>query len=633
MIPVDLKGPDYIDVHMGEILKMFDPTVPDWARQPEPPKYTAEEVGAIPVPDSSLAGWFLQVSEVDENNKPIAVKAVNPSAVPGMPVVHNCDTIDVGPLYVWDETDEYYFTDHAHDPTVPEGQIHMYGNVPAGVTGGYALMNVEYAPVGKTVKIEVDMKIDSLMTPSRQPMWRGFIWEYAVPGSPTLYFVIAPHSDADGNNAKLMVSQKVRGDQDVAQPLTIKYGEFQKWEIVFDRTGVAKFYIDGEKVLVVSGITAEHTKTTSKLEIRNCMMNVASGYNSVYFDNIIIADYAEETDPTVPAWAKAPKKPTYTAAEVGAQPKGDYVRSPASAYAGQMILVKEVDKSGKPTAWEAANLPGVLLDHNCDSIDGQRLKATKNNMPYFYFADHSMDESIPEGQIHMGSAKDPIDYSYEEFMALPSAERVRIKNTFATHEEYIEWLTAAKDRRDNDTPYTMQGTNGYAVLQIPFTPTDKAVKMEFSIRIDSLINVSKNEMWRGFIFEYATPGSPSLYFVITYYNDVYSLLKVSLSERGTEGVVSQLIKMGSEFHKFTVAYDGVSRAVFYVDGEELLVADGITAPHTRTTSTLEIRNCMVDVDKGFNSVYFDHIKIVDDPMPGIVKEVLAAIPVGDEVAY
>ena len=33
---------------------------------------------------------------------------------------------------------------------------------------------------------------------------------------------------------------------------------------------------------------------------------------------------AEETDPTVPAWAKAPEKPSYTAEEVGAQPAGNY---------------------------------------------------------------------------------------------------------------------------------------------------------------------------------------------------------------------------------------------------------------------------------------------------------------------
>ena len=34
-----------------------------------------------------------------------------------------------------------------------------------------------------------------------------------------------------------------------------------------------------------------------------------------------------ETDPTVPAWAKQPTKPSYTPAEVGAQPAGDYALS------------------------------------------------------------------------------------------------------------------------------------------------------------------------------------------------------------------------------------------------------------------------------------------------------------------
>lgn len=32
----------------------------------------------------------------------------------------------------------------------------------------------------------------------------------------------------------------------------------------------------------------------------------------------------EESDPTVPSWAKQPEKPSYTAEEIGAQPKGEY---------------------------------------------------------------------------------------------------------------------------------------------------------------------------------------------------------------------------------------------------------------------------------------------------------------------
>lgn len=86
-----------------------------------------------------------------------------------------------------------------------------------------------------------------------------------------------------------------------------------------------------------------------------------------------------ETDPTVPVWAKAVTKPTYTAEEVGARPDtwtpsaedvgarpDTWVPSaadvgavpvPATATVGQTIQVTAVDAEGKPTAWEAVDLP------------------------------------------------------------------------------------------------------------------------------------------------------------------------------------------------------------------------------------------------------------------------------------
>jgi hypothetical protein len=56
MITVQLKGPEKITAQVkpitatsgGGIKQEVDPTVPDWAKQPEKPAYTAEEVGAIP---------------------------------------------------------------------------------------------------------------------------------------------------------------------------------------------------------------------------------------------------------------------------------------------------------------------------------------------------------------------------------------------------------------------------------------------------------------------------------------------------------------------------------------------------------------------------------------------------------
>ena len=108
----------------------------------------------------------------------------------------------------------------------------------------------------------------------------------------------------------------------------------------------------------------------------------------------------QETDPTVPAWAKQPEKPTYTAEEVGALPAGTVIPAvpdklpnphkltftgavsaeydgsepvevnipeggsggggipiPDTAEVGQTIVVKAVDENGKPTEWEAADLP------------------------------------------------------------------------------------------------------------------------------------------------------------------------------------------------------------------------------------------------------------------------------------
>jgi hypothetical protein len=83
----------------------------------------------------------------------------------------------------------------------------------------------------------------------------------------------------------------------------------------------------------------------------------------------------EEKDPTVPAWAKQPEKPKYTAAEVGALPVDtpipEGIPIPSSAQVGQTIVVKAVDETGKPTEWEAADLPsggGVVSYKNTPTV-------------------------------------------------------------------------------------------------------------------------------------------------------------------------------------------------------------------------------------------------------------------------
>ena len=107
-----------------------------------------------------------------------------------------------------------------------------------------------------------------------------------------------------------------------------------------------------------------------------------------------VADYLsahpiEETDPTVPEWAKAKTKPTYSAAEVGAISQSDLQaatdvalaqakasgefdgpRGPAGApgkdgagmditgaTVGQIAKIAAVDDNGVPTAWEPVDMP------------------------------------------------------------------------------------------------------------------------------------------------------------------------------------------------------------------------------------------------------------------------------------
>lgn len=131
-------------------------------------------------------------------------------------------------------------------------------------------------------------------------------------------------------------------------------------------------------------------------DVYDQLMELIKGLGGVDPDDIAkaVADYLaahpiEETDPTVPSWAKAKTKPTYSAAEVGAIAQSDLQaatdaalaqakasgefdgpRGPAGApgkdgagmditgaTVGQIAKIASVDADGKPTAWEPVDMP------------------------------------------------------------------------------------------------------------------------------------------------------------------------------------------------------------------------------------------------------------------------------------
>ena len=134
-------------------------------------------------------------------------------------------------------------------------------------------------------------------------------------------------------------------------------------------------------------------------DVYDQLMELIKGLGGVDPDDIAkaVADYLAahpigETDPTVPEWAKAKTKPTYSAAEVGAISQSDLQAATDAALAqakasgefdgpagpqgppgapgkdgagmditgatvGQIAKIASVDADGKPTAWEPVDMP------------------------------------------------------------------------------------------------------------------------------------------------------------------------------------------------------------------------------------------------------------------------------------
>lgn len=129
-------------------------------------------------------------------------------------------------------------------------------------------------------------------------------------------------------------------------------------------------------------------------DVYDQLMELIKGMGGVDLDDIAkaVADYLaahpiEETDPTVPEWAKAKTKPTYSAAEVGAISRSDLQAATDAALAqakvsgefdgpagapgkdgagmditgasvGQIAKITAVDTFGHPTKWEPVDMPG-----------------------------------------------------------------------------------------------------------------------------------------------------------------------------------------------------------------------------------------------------------------------------------
>ncbi len=210
---------------------------------------------------------------------------------------YNCDALNDGVATAKsNKAPAYYFAD-SKTAGVESGTILADSD---GSTEGYCTLNFDFDLPYPSLCLEMDMKIESLMTPASSAPWRGFTLELNIPGNRIVYIAVNSlgEPDSDGKNADIYTFKSARSTSGAAKGrITIPTdGKFHKWEIQFNGEDEIRVFIDGEMQVAFTDITVNSTATTGALRIINGMNNLASGKNRFVFDNIKLTSGITMTD-------------------------------------------------------------------------------------------------------------------------------------------------------------------------------------------------------------------------------------------------------------------------------------------------------------------------------------------------
>ena len=294
---------------VGYLTEESDPTVPAWAKQPQKPVYTASEVGALPA-DTKI------------------------------------------PTKVSDLTDD---SGHYTKPS---------GGIPSTDLSSDILATLEKADtVVQDVSdvqdaiIELTEKLNTLADSDDTTLDQM---------SEIVAYIKNNKSLIDGiTTGKVSVTDIVDNLTSSAtnKPLSAKQGKILKGLIddIVIPTNVSAFTND-------VGYLTQHQDISGKADKSELSTVATSGnYNDLTNKPVIpsktsdltndVGYLATETDPTVPSWAKASTKPTYTAAEVGALPDDTVIPSKVSQLTNDSgYLTQHQDISGKANTADLATV-------------------------------------------------------------------------------------------------------------------------------------------------------------------------------------------------------------------------------------------------------------------------------------
>jgi len=236
-------------------------------------------------------------AETEKNEEKPAEKPENtvPEEAPPAKVLidWNCDTLDNSVVSLnGNKYPGYYFADSSTEG-VEKGTVYMGGNAEPN---GYSTMILRSEMTTAAFTLEMDMKVDSLMTHKANSMYRGMVLEFELPDNKMIYMVLQDMSEPDGNvcTATVRASDKGRAAENApkAEIRIPADGKFHKWVIQYDGTDLLRLMIDGKVVQDFAGVNVPHTNTPGRLQIKNIMADMSedSRTNSVTFDHIKLTE-------------------------------------------------------------------------------------------------------------------------------------------------------------------------------------------------------------------------------------------------------------------------------------------------------------------------------------------------------
>lgn len=338
-----------------------DPTVPQWAKQQTKPSYTASEVGALPstthIPaDPVNADWNASSGLAQILNKPILFsgdyndlrnKPVIPESV-DLTGYATTDDVDAAIAALVSSAPQTLDTLKeladalGDDPNFATTVSTALGNKVDKVSGK-ALSSNDYTTADKNKLAgiaegaEVNVNAD----------WNATSGDAEILNKPSLFsgnyndLTNKPTIPAAYNDTAL--SNRVTALENAGFLTTETDPTVPAWA-----KASSKPTYTASEVGALPSTTVIPTVPTNVSEFNN-----DAGYLTSF----------TETDPTVPSWAKASTKPTYTASEVGALPDTTVIPTATSQLTNDSgFLTSHQDISGKQDVLTAGN--GIAIDNN-----------------------------------------------------------------------------------------------------------------------------------------------------------------------------------------------------------------------------------------------------------------------------